>query len=164
MKAHLDDLSMEDPWLEKALWGDDTEDDFFDDDTEDIFASLIPVNDHQIACAGIELIDLLNYSEEVDEADESYFTRLGLTYKWVEDDFCPEEKLRVFAELSDEAYYLLTFTDETDLTDFSMLNLLSIEEIPEQTYHDFAAAAGATPCDGNCDACNQACIGKQPIE
>ncbi len=141
--------------------GDDGDGNF---EEEDIFNTLIPVNDHQMACSGIELIDLFNYSEEVDEADESYFTRLGLTCTMAPDDFAFDAELRSFAELSEDAYYLLTFTPETDLADFSMLNLLAIEEISEQAYTDFVEAVDAAPCDGDCDNCDQDCIGKQPIE
>ncbi len=130
---------------------------------EEFYSTLIPVNEQQMACIGSELIDLFNFSDEIDDADEDYFVRLGLTCTVEYDEMCDCD-IRSFRELSDEAYYLLTFTPDTDLSDFSMLDLLAIEEIPEQTYIDFADAAETSPCDGDCDNCLQNCIGKQPIE
>ncbi len=133
------------------------------EDYDDGFDSLIPVNDHQVACSGSDLIDMLNFDEAVDEAGDALFQRLGLTYTLEKDDCCDFE-LRRFNELSEDAYYLITFSPQTDLEDFSMVDARSIEEISEQCYCDLADAANETPCDGNCDECDQDCIGKQPIE
>ncbi len=141
---------------------DDREPLFVDDEEAD-FDSLLPVNDHQLACVGSDLIDMLNFDEAVDEAGDELFKRLGLTYVLEHDDLCDFD-IRHFNELSEEAYYLITFGPETDLEDFSIADAIAIEEISEECYADLLEAADETPCDGNCDDCDQDCIGKQPIE
>ncbi len=141
---------------------DEVQSDFFEDDEEDLFTSLIPVNDHQIACDGLDLIDMLNFSESVDEVEEIFFKRLGLTYTMEEDEMGFE--MRRYNELSEEKAYLLTFPDGTDLSDFDIVDVLSIEELAQETYNDLVVAAGETPCDGDCENCSQDCIGKKPID
>ncbi len=136
------------------------ENEYQDDNYEDACNSLIPVNETQVACDGIDLIDMLNYSESVDEHEKEIFTRLGLTYT-VEHDEMLDFDIRHFNELSEEKCYLLTFPEGADLADFDIADVLAIEEIPQETYNDLFSAYNETPCDGDCENCSQDCIGKE---
>ncbi len=136
---------------------------FLEDEDEDFFESLIPINNHQIACSGIELSDLINYSESVDDSEDAFFERLGLSYTF-ESEEDRELKLRTFNEIDVEKYYILIFPEGTDLADFDIVDLVAFEEITQETYNSLSSAYNTDPCDGDCENCPQDCIGKQPID
>lgn len=127
-------------------------------ETEEDLLDIRPVSDTQIACSGADLIDMLNCDEGVDEA---LFTRLDLT-PHPDDSF--DFEFLVFDEISEDAYYCITFPEGTDFSDFSIAQACALEEITEKCFNDLASAYEEEPCDGDCENCPQDCIGKLPVE
>ena len=124
-------------------------------DTDDF--DLRYVSDTQLACCGADLVELLNFDADVDEA---LYQRLGLTAELQQgEDFEYYE----FKELEPDHFYMLTFPPETDFTDFTVAQALSIEEISAQRFEELALDDSEMACDGNCECCDQDCIGKQPV-
>lgn len=115
------------------------------------------VSDTQIACSADDLTDLLNFDADV---DEELYARLGLTAETQsEADF----EYTIFKEIVSGRYYMVTFPSGTDFTDFTVAQALSIEEISEQRFEELALDDSEMACDGNCECCDQDCIGKQPV-
>lgn len=115
------------------------------------------VSDTQIACSAEDLTDLLNFDADV---GEELYERLGLTAEThAADDFEYFE----FKEIVSGKFYMLTFPPETDFADFTVAQALSVEEISEQRFEELALDVSEMACDGNCECCDQDCIGKQPV-
>ena len=115
------------------------------------------VSDTQIACSAEDLTDLLNFDADV---GEELYERLGLTAEThAADDFEYFE----FKEIVSGKFYMLTFPPETDFADFTVAQALSVEEISEQRFEELASDVSEMACDGNCECCDQDCIGKQPV-
>lgn len=127
-----------------------------EDDAGDDF-DLRYVSDTQIACSADDLTDLLNFDADV---GEELYERLGLT---AEVQSADEFDYFTFKEILPGHYYMLTFPAETDFTDFTVAQALSIEEITEQRFEELALDDSEMACDGNCECCDQDCIGKQPV-
>lgn len=128
-----------------------------DDDKIDF--DLRPVSETQVACPGIDLIDMLTYDEDV--TDET-FERLKLTAHLCEDEAGYETY--AFDEIDAEKFYLITFPEGTNLEEISLADAISLEEISEKCFNDLDVPKDDDPCDGNCEICPQDCIGKQPID
>lgn len=116
------------------------------------------INEHQIACSGGDLIDMLNCDEGV---SPELYTRLHLTPHT--DDSLGFE-YTFFDELKDDAFYMISFPDGTDFQDFSIAQALALEEISEKCFNDLAMEESELSCDGDCETCPQECIGKLPVE
>jgi hypothetical protein len=115
------------------------------------------VSDTQIACSAEDLTDLLNFDADV---GEELYARLGLTAVTQQaDDFEYVE----FKEICAGGYYMVTFPPETDFSDFTVAQALSIEEISAERFEELALDDSEMACDGNCECCDQDCIGKQPV-
>lgn len=115
------------------------------------------VSETQLACSGEDLMELLNFDADVDEA---LYARLGLTPMLQQgDDF----EFYEFEEILPEKYYMITFPPETDFSDFTVAQALSVEEITEQRFQELERDDSEMACDGNCECCDQDCIGKQPV-
>ncbi len=125
---------------------------------EELDFDLRPVSETQVACPGIDLIDMLVYDEDV--TDET-FKRLHLTPHVTEDEAGYEEV--TFDEIDAEGYYLISFPEGTDLSEIALATALSIEPISETCFNALDVPEDDFPCDGNCDDCPQECIGKQPV-
>ncbi len=132
------------------------EPDIPDDEADDLL-DLRPVSATQIACSGADLVDLLNCDEGVGEA---LYARLGLTPHT--DDSLGFE-YTAFAEIDEDAYYMLTFPEGTDFADFTVAQALALEEISEMCFNDLALDESEMSCDGDCDNCPQECVGKLPV-
>ena len=115
------------------------------------------VSDTQLACSGEDLMELLNFDADVDEA---LYERLGLIAELQQgEDF----EFYEFKEILPENYYMITFPPETDFSDFTVAQALSVEEITEQRFQELELDDSEMACDGNCECCDQDCIGKQPV-
>lgn len=115
------------------------------------------VSDTQLACSGADLMELLNFDADVDEA---LYERLGLTAELQqEEDFEYYE----FKEILPENYYMISFPAGTDFTDFTVAQAIAIEEMDEARFAELDAGVAEMACDGDCDSCEQDCIGKQPV-
>ncbi|MBQ9694700.1 MAG: hypothetical protein IJV69_08090 [Kiritimatiellae bacterium] len=115
------------------------------------------VSDTQLACSGEDLTELLNFDADVDEA---LYAKLGLTAVLQQaEDF----EFYTFEEILPECYYMITFPPETNFADFTVAQALSIEEMTEQRFQELELDDSEMACDGNCDCCDQDCIGKQPV-
>lgn len=125
---------------------------------EEIDFDLRPVSATQVACPGIDLIDMLIYDEDV---TEETFQKLRLTAHVVEDEAGYESY--TFDEIEEEKYYLITFPEGTNLEEISLADAISLEEISKKCFNDLDVPEMDEPCDGNCECCPQDCIGKQPI-
>ncbi len=124
---------------------------------EDTLLDLRYVNAHQIACPGMDLEDMLNCDTAV---GEELYKRLHLTPHV--DTSCDFEWV-VFDEIRDGAYYMITFPEETDFSDFSIAQALAVEEISETCFNNLQPCEEDDSCDGDCDSCPQECIGKVPV-
>ncbi len=127
------------------------------DDQEDELLDLRYVSEHQIACSGIDLKDMLNYDDAV---DLKLYARLHLTSHIVQ---ASGFEYTEFDEISDDAFYMITFPEGTDFSDFSIAQALTVEEISEKCFNGLPTGSEDEPCDGNCEDCPQECIGKQPV-
>ncbi|MEG1552584.1 MAG: hypothetical protein RR133_01505 [Kiritimatiellia bacterium] len=127
-----------------------------DDEAEEL--DLRFVSETQIACAGFDLVDLLNCDEGV---GLELYHRLHLT---AQKELSLDFDYTVFDEIEDEKFYMLTFPTGTDFADFSIVQVLSVDEISEKCFNDLVIDDSEMSCDGNCDACPQDCIGKHPVE
>lgn len=137
---------------------DDANDHNCDCCDEDLDFDLRPVSNTQVACPGIDLIDMLIYDEDV---NEETFQRLHLTAHLIEDEMGYETY--AFDEIDADKYYLITFPEGTNLEEISLADAISLEEISEKCFNDLDVPEDEEPCDGNCEDCSQDCIGKQPI-
>lgn len=124
---------------------------------EDAGYDLRYVSETQLACSGEDLMELLNFDADV---DEDLYQRLGLTAHLEQTE---EFEYYTFDEVIPEKYYMITFPSETDFSDFTVAQALSIEEITEQRFQELELDDSEMACDGNCDCCDQDCIGKQPV-
>lgn len=127
-------------------------------ETEDDLLDIRAVSETQIACSGADLVDMLNCDEGVDEA---LFTRLNLT-PYIDDSVGFDYVF--FNEINEDAYYCISFPEGTDFSDFSIAQAYALEEISEKCFNDLAEDEADYPCDGDCENCPQACIGKIPVE
>lgn len=128
-----------------------------EDESEEELLDLRYVGEHQLACPGVDLIEMLNCDDAVGPA---LYARLGLTPQREEAlDF----DYLTFAELRPEAYYMLSFPEGTDFSDFSVAQALAIEEISETRFNELPTDDDDGPCDGDCEHCPQDCIGKRPV-
>lgn len=125
---------------------------------EEIDFDLRPISATQVACPALDLIDMLTYDEDVDEAT---YERLHLTAHITEDEAGYENV--TFDEIDENGYYMITFPEGTDLSEISLATALMIEPISEQAFNDLDVPEDDFPCDGDCDVCPQDCIGKQPV-
>lgn len=139
---------------------DDSHDEISDCDCcdEDLDFDLRPVSNTQVACPGVDLIDMLIYDEDV---NEETFQRLHLTAHLIEDEMGYETY--AFDEIEANKYYLITFPEGTNLEEISLADAISLEEISEKCFNDLDVPEYEDPCDGDCEHCPQDCIGKQPI-
>jgi hypothetical protein len=126
---------------------------------EELDFDLRPVSETQVACPGVDLIDMLIYDEDVNDAT---FQRLNLTAHLCEDEAGYETY--TFDEINPEKFYLITFPEGTNLEEISLADAISLEEISEKCFNDLDVPEYEDPCDGNCEVCLQDCIGKQPID
>lgn len=146
-----------DTWGHAACDCGDAECDCGEDEGVEEDFDLRYVSDTQLACSAEDLTDLLNFDADVGEA---LYQRLGLTAETqMADDFEYTE----FKEILPGHYYMVTFPSGTDFTDFTVAQALSIEEISEQRFEELALDDSEMACDGNCECCDQDCIGKQPV-
>ena len=127
------------------------------DGEEEELLDLRYVGEHQIACSGADLTDMLNCDEGI---GPELYARLGLT---ATQDTSLEFTFFTFAEVSEEAYYMVTFPEGTDFANFSIAQALAIEEISPERFEELPTGDEPEPCDGDCDHCPQDCIGKQPV-
>ena len=130
--------------------------DAFDGEEEELL-DLRYVGEHQIACAGADLTDMLNCDEGV---GPELYARLGLT---ATQDTSLEFTFFTFDEVDEEAYYMVTFPEGTDFANFSIAQALSIEEISPERFEELPTGDELDPCDGDCEHCPQDCIGKEPV-
>lgn len=130
--------------------------DEFDGEEEELL-DLRYVGEHQIACAGADLTDMLNCDEGV---GPELYARLGLT---ATQDTSLEFTFFTFDEVDEEAYYMVTFPEGTDFANFSIAQALSIEEISPERFEELPTGDELDPCDGDCEHCLQDCIGKEPV-
>lgn len=127
-----------------------------DTDSEDLL-DLRYVSENQVACVGLDLTDMLNCDDGVGPA---LYKRLGLT---PQRDPIEDFEYFTFPEIQDSRYYMLTFPEGTDFTDFSVSQALRIEEIDETRFLELPTEDEDGACDGDCESCPQACIGKEPV-
>ena len=127
-----------------------------DTDSEDLL-DLRYVSENQVACVGLDLTDMLNCDDGVGPA---LYKRLGLT---PQRDPIEDFEYFTFPEIQDDRYYMLTFPEGTDFTDFSVSQALRIEEIDETRFLELPTEDEDGACDGDCESCPQACIGKEPV-
>lgn len=127
------------------------------EDDEDSFLDLRYISAHQIACPGTDLEDMLNCDDAV---GEDLYHRLNLTPHV--DTSCDFDWL-VFDEIRGDAFYMITFPEGTDFSDFSIAQALKVEEIAETCFNNLQSCEDDESCDGECDSCPQECIGKVPV-
>jgi len=124
-----------------------------------LFYDLRDVSPTRLACPGEDLVDLLAYDPEVDEAT---YARLGLTppERRLDDD---GNEFFVIPEIDPEGYYVITFPEDEDPETATFASAIALEPIDREAFEALPPPEADDPCDGDCDRCPQDCVGKQPI-
>lgn len=109
------------------------------------------VGEHQLACLGFDLVDLLGESENT----PALAHKLALTPHLVTED---DLEYYTFDEIDLEKPYLITWPDAD--TDFQIDDAIAIEPFDQDRFEALAEDTDGL-CEGDCEHCTQDCVGKE---